>query len=92
MKYVEWTEKFHHGLYPGTNIFFSLYFMMTGLHGIHVILGMGVLTYVVILSRRGRFSGSYHTPVEMVGAVLALRRPGVDLPAAAALPDRVREA
>jgi cytochrome c oxidase subunit 3 len=67
VKYIEWTEEFHHGLYPGTNIFFSLYFMMTGLHGIHVILGMGALTYVVILSRRGRFSGSYHTPVEVVG-------------------------
>jgi cytochrome c oxidase subunit 3 len=67
VKYIEWTEEFHHGLYPGTNIFFSLYFMMTGLHGIHVILGMGVLTYVVVLSRRGRFSASYHTPVEVTG-------------------------
>ena len=67
VKYVEWTGEFHHGRYPGTNIFFSLYFMMTGLHGIHVILGMGALTYVVILSRRGRFSGTYHTPVEVVG-------------------------
>jgi cytochrome c oxidase subunit III len=67
VKYIEWTEEFHRGLYPGTNIFFSLYFMMTGLHGIHVILGMGVLTYVVVLSRRGRFTGSYYTPVELSG-------------------------
>jgi cytochrome c oxidase subunit 3 len=67
VKYIEWTGEFHHGRYPGTNIFFSLYFMMTGLHGIHVILGMGVLTYVVALSRRGRFSASYHTPVEVAG-------------------------
>ena len=67
VKYIEWTEEFHHGLYPGTNIFFSLYFMLTGLHGIHVILGMGVLTYVVILSRRERFSAGYHTPVEVAG-------------------------
>jgi cytochrome c oxidase subunit 3 len=67
VKYIEWTEEFHHGLYPGTNIFFSLYFMMTGLHGIHVILGMAALTYVVFLSRRGRFSASYHTPVEVAG-------------------------
>ena len=67
VKYIEWTEEFHRGLYPGTNIFFSLYFMMTGLHGIHVILGMAVLTYVVVLSRRGRFSAGYHTPVEMAG-------------------------
>ena len=67
VKYIEWTEEFRHGLYPGTNIFFSLYFMMTGLHGIHVILGMGVLAYVVVLSRRGRFSAGYHTPVEVAG-------------------------
>lgn len=67
VKYIEWTGEFHHGRYPGTNIFFSLYFMMTGLHGIHVILGMGVLTYVVILSRRERFSAGYHTPVEVAG-------------------------
>jgi heme/copper-type cytochrome/quinol oxidase subunit 3 len=37
VKYVEWTEDFLHGLYPGTNMFFSLYFMMTGLHGLHVL-------------------------------------------------------
>jgi cytochrome c oxidase subunit 3 len=67
VKYIEWTEEFRRGLYPGTNIFFSLYFMMTGLHGIHVMLGMGVLTYVVVLSRRGRFTGSYYTPVELSG-------------------------
>jgi cytochrome c oxidase subunit 3 len=67
VKYIEWTGEFHHGRYPGTNIFFSLYFMMTGLHGIHVILGMAALTYVVFLSRRGRFSASYHTPVEVAG-------------------------
>ena len=67
VKYVEYAAKFHHGLYPGTNLFFSLYFTMTGLHGIHVLLGMGVLSYVVVLSRRGRFSERYHTPVEMSG-------------------------
>jgi cytochrome c oxidase subunit III len=67
VKYIEWTEEFRRGLYPGTNIFFSLYFMMTGLHGIHVMLGMGVLTYVIVLSRRGRFTGGYYTPVELSG-------------------------
>jgi cytochrome c oxidase subunit 3 len=67
VKYVEYSAKFHHGLYPGTNLFFSLYFMMTGLHGAHVLLGMAVLTYVIVLSRRGRLSASYYTPVEMSG-------------------------
>lgn len=67
VKYVEYAAKFHHGIYPRTNLFFSIYFMMTGLHGIHVLLGMGLLSYVIILSRRGRFSERYHTPVEMSG-------------------------
>jgi len=67
IKYVEYTSKFHHGIYPRTNLFFSIYFMMTGLHGIHVLLGMGLLSYVIVLSRRGRFSERYHTPVEMSG-------------------------
>lgn len=67
VKYVEYAAKFHHGLYPRTNLFFSLYFMMTGLHGAHVLLGMAVLTYVLVLSRRGRLSANYYTPVEMSG-------------------------
>ena len=67
VKYVEWTGEFHHGRYPGTNIFFSLYFMMTGLHGIHVLLGMGLLSYVIVLSRRGRLSEAWYTPAEMSG-------------------------
>lgn len=67
VKYVEYTAKFHHGLYPRTNLFFSLYFTMTGLHGIHVLLGMGLLSYVVFLSRRGRLSEAWHTPAEMSG-------------------------
>jgi cytochrome c oxidase subunit 3 len=67
VKYVEYAAKFHHGLYPGTNLFFSLYFTMTGLHGIHVLLGMALLAYVIVLSRRGRLSGAWRTPAEMTG-------------------------
>ena len=67
VKYVEYAAKFRHGLYPDTNLFFSLYFMLTGLHGIHVLAGMALLSYVVVLSRRGRLSADYHTPAEMSG-------------------------
>ena len=67
VKYAEYTAKFHHGIYPRTNLFFSIYFMLTGLHGIHVLLGMGVLSYVILLSRRGRLSAGYYTPAEMSG-------------------------
>jgi cytochrome c oxidase subunit 3 len=67
IKYVEWTAKFAHGIFPGTDVFFSLYFMMTGLHGLHVLGGMLVLGGVLVLAGRGRFSEHYHTPVEISG-------------------------
>jgi len=67
IKYVEYTEKFHHGLHPGTDIFFSLYFALTGLHGIHVLAGMVVLGTVLFLAGRGKYSEGYHTPVEISG-------------------------
>jgi len=67
IKYVEYTEKFSHGLSPGTDIFFSLYFMLTGLHGIHVLAGMVVLGAVLYLAGKGKYSESYHTPVEISG-------------------------
>lgn len=67
IKYVEYAEKFSHGLFPGTDIFFSLYFMMTGLHGLHVLGGMAVLGALAVLAGRGMFTAEYHTPVEIAG-------------------------
>jgi len=79
VKYFEYSHKFHDGLLPGgffTNtelkhpkspLFFSLYFMMTGLHGIHVLIGMGVIAWVLRRTMRGDFSPEYYTPVELVG-------------------------
>lgn len=56
IKSIEWAAKFHHGLYPnsahlatlppGQQVFFGLYFTMTGLHGFHVIAGLAVLAWV----------------------------------------------
>ncbi|HEY7338546.1 MAG TPA: cytochrome c oxidase subunit 3 family protein [Bryobacteraceae bacterium] len=51
----------------GYSTFFSFYFMMTGLHGIHILAGIGVLTWLLIRARRGEFSASYYTPVDLVG-------------------------
>lgn len=45
-------------------IFFSIYFAMTGLHGIHVIAGMGVMAWVLALAAKGRFSSQYFNPVD----------------------------
>jgi cytochrome c oxidase subunit 3 len=57
-KYFEWGAKIHHGIYPGSEhlaafpkgeqLFFGLYFMMTGVHGIHVLVGMALLTVMFV--------------------------------------------
>ncbi|MBI4851142.1 MAG: cytochrome c oxidase subunit 3 family protein [Acidobacteria bacterium] len=48
-------------------IFFSLYFAMTGLHAFHMIIGAGLLTWLIVLALKGRFSREYNSPVELVG-------------------------
>lgn len=67
VKYFEWSKHLAEGIGPGTDIFFSLYYMMTGLHGLHVIGGMAALSTMYVLAGRGRFSAEYHTPVEITG-------------------------
>jgi cytochrome c oxidase subunit III len=56
---------------PDTNshaqLYFSLYFAMTGLHALHMIVGAGLLIWLIKLSLRGRFTPQYNTPVEIVG-------------------------
>jgi cytochrome c oxidase subunit 3 len=48
-------------------LYFSLYFGMTGLHALHMIIGGGLLVWVIKESFKGRFSTSYNTPIEVVG-------------------------
>jgi cytochrome c oxidase subunit III len=48
-------------------IFFSIYFMMTGLHGLHIIAGMGAITWVLVRSVHGDFNAAYFGPVDFVG-------------------------
>ncbi len=67
IKYYEYMEDFGKGLYPGTDIFYALYYMMTGLHAIHVTGGLLVLATMLVLAARGKFSQGYHTPVEIAG-------------------------
>lgn len=59
----EWAAKFHHGLYPrgahlaklplGEQAFFGLYFTMTGLHGLHVLAGIAVFSFMLRMLARG---------------------------------------
>jgi cytochrome c oxidase subunit 3 len=52
-------------LSPRANMYFGLYFVMTGLHGLHVIIGMSILTWVLVKNIRGKFSPQYFTPVDL---------------------------
>jgi cytochrome c oxidase subunit 3 len=79
VKYFEYSHKIHLGQLPGkyytfeglqgTNphVFFSIYFLMTGLHGLHVILGMIAIGWVLYKTHKNHFSAEYYTPIEMVG-------------------------
>jgi cytochrome c oxidase subunit III len=49
------------------NTFFSCYFLMTGLHGVHVVVGMALITWILMRSLKGEFSSEYFTPVDLVG-------------------------
>jgi cytochrome c oxidase subunit III len=48
-------------------IYFSLYWAMTGLHALHMIIGIGLVTWIVIVGARGGYSPDYYSPVENVG-------------------------
>jgi cytochrome c oxidase subunit 3 len=56
-----------HNLQLHTQIFFSLYFTMTGLHALHMIIGIGLMTVITWMAWKGKFSSEYYTPVEMSG-------------------------
>lgn len=79
IKYLEYSHKFHLGQLPGKyytytgiagdnpHIFFSVYFLMTGLHGIHVLVGIIVISVMMFRTNRGDFSPEYYTPLELTG-------------------------
>ncbi|UZP68227.1 cytochrome c oxidase subunit 3 [Desulfovibrio mangrovi] len=64
IKYFEWSAKIEHGIFPdspellarpaGEVVFFGLYYLMTGLHGLHVILGGGLLSFAYFLIVQGK--------------------------------------
>jgi cytochrome c oxidase subunit 3 len=48
-------------------MFYWIYFAMTGMHALHMIIGAGLLTFLLIYSLKGRFGPEYHSPVEVIG-------------------------
>jgi cytochrome c oxidase subunit III len=81
VKAFEWKEKFELHHIPGmanfhlggttmqgpAQIFFSLYFAMTGLHALHMIVGVGILLTLIFQARAGKFTAEYMTPVDISG-------------------------
>jgi cytochrome c oxidase subunit 3 len=65
-EYVEiFTHQFGDLVYART--FFSIYFMMTGLHGFHVLIGMFLIGWLLVRAILNHFNGEYYTPVEVIG-------------------------
>lgn len=80
IKAIEYSHKFHEHLVPGPHfewasaatangaqMFFNLYFIMTGLHALHMVVGAGLLIATTVLAWKGRFSPHNHNFVEGVG-------------------------
>ena len=78
IKTFEYKSKFDHGYFPGMlfsgegpfeslHIFFGLYFTITGLHALHILIGMVLILWLMIRVWNGNVNSEYFTPVEMVG-------------------------
>jgi cytochrome c oxidase subunit 3 len=81
VKAYEYHEKYVEHLIPGPNfafpeapqyfhnaqILFFLYFAMTGMHAVHMIIGLGLLTFLLINAYKNKYGPKYYTPVEMIG-------------------------
>jgi cytochrome c oxidase subunit 3 len=76
-KYFEWGAKIHHGLYPngpellqrppGDQLFFGLYYAMTGLHGLHVVAGIALLAIMFVLLAKERIRQDDYVKLENSG-------------------------
>ena len=76
-KGIEWSTKIDHGIYPsspillerpkGELLFFGLYYVMTGLHGLHVLVGVAVLSVMLNFLLRDKISQTHFVPLENSG-------------------------
>jgi cytochrome c oxidase subunit 3 len=79
IKAVEYSAKFEHHLFPGpgfhfegaqaqpVELFFSIYFAMTGLHALHMVVGIGLLVWLLPRAWKGYYGPDYHHPIECFG-------------------------
>lgn len=76
-KYIEWGAEIRHGIYPGSEVllskskgeilFFGLYFVMLGIHGLHVAIGMGVISFIFAFTLRGSVNSRDFIKLENTG-------------------------
>jgi cytochrome c oxidase subunit III len=76
---LEWHKDFEDHLWPGPDfaiaaplgrgaqLFFGFYFIATAIHGLHMVVGLGLVAWIMLLVRRDRLSAGYRTPLEVVG-------------------------
>ena len=81
---MEYHDEFEEGLIPGirytqtgpdargVELFFSLYYVITGFHSLHVLIGVVLLMMIAVRSWRGAFSSAYYTPIEITGLYWSL--------------------
>ena len=81
IKSIEYWQHFHEGLFPGTHftwnevpalapkvqLFMTFYWSMTGLHALHMVIGAGLLIWMMMRAWRGDFGPEYYGPVEIMG-------------------------
>tara|TARA_Y100001960_G_C14491567_1_gene736978 strand:- start:10 stop:678 length:669 start_codon:yes stop_codon:yes gene_type:complete len=80
VKVIEYSHKYHVGLLPGSSfsysgpsdpgqmkIFYSFYFAMTGMHALHMIIGVGLMIWLIPKIRRGTYTSDYFSPIENFG-------------------------
>lgn len=69
-KFVEGTlpGRYYHNTeltLPGASMYFTVYFLATGLHAFHVIIGMGILTWMTVRAMKNEFGHSHYVPIEL---------------------------
>jgi len=81
IKATEYYHKYEHGLMPLGNLpfqwdkpdsgpaemFFDLYFVMTGIHALHMIIGIAILAILAVAAHRGKLLGDFHAPIHITG-------------------------
>ncbi|MCF8260224.1 MAG: cytochrome c oxidase subunit 3 [Melioribacteraceae bacterium] len=76
-KFFEWSAKFSHGIYPGSEdlinksngevVFFGLYYVMTGIHGLHIVIGVILLSFILVFLIRDKITPDNFVKLENAG-------------------------